>query len=93
MSRVRATFQAKFFLTALSAAVIALAVAGASGVAWRPEEPGGDGWSQDFLDSRSDSIAGGTDDIQRNNVSERVLGLPREPSFDRDIPFNQVPHN
>jgi alkylation response protein AidB-like acyl-CoA dehydrogenase len=71
----------------------ALAVAGASGVAWRPEDPDGDAWSYDFLDSRSDSIAGGTDEIQRNNVSERVLGLPREPSFDRDIPFNQVPHN
>jgi alkylation response protein AidB-like acyl-CoA dehydrogenase len=71
----------------------ALAVAGASGVAWRSDDPDGDGWSHDFLVSRSDSIAGGTDEIQRNNVSERVLGLPREPSFDREIPFNQVPHN
>jgi len=71
----------------------ALAVAGASGAAWRAVDPDGAGWSQDFLNSRSDSIAGGTDEIQRNNVSERVLGLPREPSFDRDIPFNQVPHN
>jgi hypothetical protein len=26
-------------------------------------------------------------------MSERGLGLPREPAFDRDIPFNEVPHN
>ncbi len=50
-------------------------------------------WATAYLASRSASIAGGTDEIQRNNVSERVLGLPREPAFDRDIPFNQVPHN
>jgi alkylation response protein AidB-like acyl-CoA dehydrogenase len=50
-------------------------------------------WAYQFLDTRSASIAGGTDEIQRNNVSERVLGLPKEPAFDRDVPFNQVPHN
>jgi hypothetical protein len=38
-------------------------------------------------------IGGGTLEMQLNSVSERFLGLPREPSFDRDVPFNQLRSN
>ena len=49
-------------------------------------------WQTLFLTAPSISIRGGTDEIQRNIVGERVLGLPPEPRVDTDRPYRDIPH-
>ncbi|HAP76278.1 MAG TPA: acyl-CoA dehydrogenase [Acidimicrobiaceae bacterium] len=45
-------------------------------------------WGEHVLGAPGYRIAGGSDEIQRNIIGERVLGLPAEPRVDKDIPFN-----
>ena len=47
--------------------------------------PDGGLWQQHFLSQWSIRIGGGTDQIQRNIISERVLGLPREPTPEQSV--------
>ena len=46
-------------------------------------------WSEHVLGAPGYRLAGGTDEIQRNIISERVLGLPAEQRVDK-LPFNQL---
>jgi hypothetical protein len=73
-------------------ATIAFELAGASAAAWTEEEDGGAGPpGMQFLMRQVACIGGGTTEIARNVVSERVLGMPRELSGDRGVPFRDVP--
>ena len=47
-------------------------------------------YAQRWLAARIGTIAGGSNEMQRNAISERVLGLPREAAPDRGVPFSQV---
>ena len=66
---------------------LSLAIIGPSSVAW---EGDGGGWTKGALTTLTSRIAGGTNEIQRNIIGERVLGLPREPSVDKDLPFRDL---
>jgi alkylation response protein AidB-like acyl-CoA dehydrogenase len=70
-------------------AAAAMEIAGRRGIAWADGEPG-DAAAVNFLNGRIMSIAGGSNQIQRNIIGERILGLPREPSADSDKPFREV---
>jgi alkylation response protein AidB-like acyl-CoA dehydrogenase len=48
-------------------------------------------FQQTLMTSPSSRIAGGSDEIMRNIIAERVLGLPAEVRVDKDLPFNKLP--
>ncbi len=51
----------------------------------------GDGfWQYQCINQFASKIGGGTEEVHRNNLAEQALGLPREPSADVDVPWNQL---
>lgn len=73
-------------------AMFAMDLQGASGALTDADSPSVGGQFQSILlRSPSDRIAGGTDEILRNIIAERVLGLPGDIRVDKDVPFNAIP--
>jgi alkylation response protein AidB-like acyl-CoA dehydrogenase len=69
---------------------LAVDLLGAQAMAWSASDSSVAAAIRGFLRSRANTIEGGTSEIMRNILGERVLGLPKEPAVDRDIPWKDV---
>jgi alkylation response protein AidB-like acyl-CoA dehydrogenase len=61
--------------------------------AWEKEDSNGNQWAVGCLAAAGISIAGGTDEVQRNIIGERVLGLPKEPDPFKGAAWEDVPRS
>ncbi len=71
---------------------LAFEVAGAEGAAWSEGSAAAQS-AINFLMRQAGSIGGGTTEMAKNVISERVLGMPRERRLDKDVPFRDVPRS
>ncbi len=71
----------------------AMRILGDAGTAWDPAEPRGGDPARGLLRAQANTIEGGTSNVLRNVVGERVLGLPREPGPAPETPWSELPRN
>jgi alkylation response protein AidB-like acyl-CoA dehydrogenase len=69
---------------------LAVDLEGAAAQAWLDDDRWMKGTAWSVIRIRSKTIAGGTSEVQRNILGERILGLPKEAEVDRDVPWSQV---
>ena len=72
---------------------LAMAIGGAAVAAAPPGDEVALWARTELLNRYGVSIGGGTNEVQRNNLAERALGLPREPRNDHEVPWKDVPRS
>jgi acyl-CoA dehydrogenase len=82
------------FTSALSRRVeLAVELEGAAGMLAGPDAPQDGFWQMQVMGQFSSRIGGGTNEVHRNMIGERALGLPAEPRSDKDVPWRDLPRS
>jgi alkylation response protein AidB-like acyl-CoA dehydrogenase len=66
---------------------------GMSSVAWMADDTDAEALGYTFLRARANTIEGGTSEVLRNQMAERILGLPRDIEVDKGVPWAEVKRN
>jgi alkylation response protein AidB-like acyl-CoA dehydrogenase len=83
-----------FFTQSLSRRVeLATDLEGAAGMLAGADAPQDGFWQMQVMNQFSSRIGGGTNEVHRNMLGERALGLPAEPRTDKDVPWRQLPRS
>ena len=78
-------------IAAVRQSTIAFEIAGGAAGTWAEDDGATADVGMRFLMRQAACMGGGTTEISRNVIAERMLGMPREPSMDRNVAFRDVP--